>query len=85
MNDEEKEMYFGGHQPEDVDYEIIEVDNPTQVCVPKWKLDHNSNNHMENNIVQKDRIHYALVSTFFLTWIIILNISLEKAELWVDL
>jgi len=30
MNDEEKEMYFGGHQPEDVDYEIIEVDNPTQ-------------------------------------------------------
>ena len=65
MNDEEKEMYFGGHQPEDVDYEIIEVDNPTQVCVPKWKLDHNSNNHMENNIVQKDRIHYALVSTFF--------------------
>ena len=53
MNDEEKEMYFGGHQPEDVDYEIIEVDNPTQVCVPKWKLDHNSNNHMENDIVQK--------------------------------
>ena len=28
MNDEEKEFYFGKHEPSDVDYEIIEVYNP---------------------------------------------------------